>query len=132
MSTHVLCGESLIQAEVHTVCHACLQTREAAQNAKDELNGIMLRDNELRIGWGKAVTIPPTALAASTLPPGLAAVVAAKAASFAPPGTTTSLPWTLPSQEPEKKPHDGTGEDPPPPPPPPPHPPILFSAPQHS
>ena len=86
-----------------------LQTREAAQAAKDELNGILLRDNELRIGWGKAVTIPPAALAVSALPAGLAALAAAKGASVPPPGMATALPWATQPQEPEKKPHDGNG-----------------------
>lgn len=86
-----------------------MQTRESAQNAKDELNGIMLRDNELRIGWGKAVTIPPTALAATPIPIGLAALAAAKGASVPPPGMAASLPWANAPQEAEKKPHDGNG-----------------------
>ncbi|KAK9835798.1 hypothetical protein WJX74_008275 [Apatococcus lobatus] len=86
-------------------------TRESAQSAKDELNGIMLRDNELRIGWGKAVTIPPTAVAATPVPTGLAALAAAKGASFAPPGTAVSLPWANAPQEAEKKLHDGNGPD---------------------
>lgn len=90
-----------------------LQTRESAQNAKDELNGIMLRDNELKIGWGKAVTIPPAALAggaAPALPLGLAALAAAKGASVPPPGMAAPLPWANQPQESEKKPHDGNGE----------------------
>lgn len=86
-----------------------VQTRESAQNAKDELNGIMLRDNELRIGWGKAVTIPPTALAATPMPVGLAALAAAKGASVPPPGIAASLPWANAPQDAEKKPHDGNG-----------------------
>ena len=81
----------------------------------------MLRDNELRIGWGKAVTIPPTALAATPVPVGLAALAAAKGASFAPPGTAASLPWANAPQEVEKKPHDGSGR------PRPPHP-FLWHA----
>ncbi|KAK9865024.1 hypothetical protein WJX84_002089 [Apatococcus fuscideae] len=89
-------------------------TRESAQNAKDELNGIMLRDNELKIGWGKAVTIPPAALAggaAPALPLGLAALAAAKGASVPPPGMAAPLPWANQPQESEKKPHDGNGPD---------------------
>ena len=71
----------------------------------------MLRDNELRIGWGKAVTIPPAALAATAIPASLAAVAAAKGASVPPPGMAASLPWANQALEPERKPHDGNGED---------------------
>ena len=39
-----------------------MQRREDAQQAKDELNNVLLHDNELKIGWGKTVVLPSTPL----------------------------------------------------------------------
>ena len=65
-----------------------LQNREEAQRAKDDLNGIMLHDNELRIGWGKAIAIPSAPMFVLNPPGGLAAV---RGATIAPPGALASV-----------------------------------------
>ena len=52
------------------------QTRAHAQAAKDELNGAMLHDNELKIGWGKTVPIPLAPLYVAPNFAGTAAAVA--------------------------------------------------------
>ena len=39
-----------------------MQTRKDADKAMIGLNGILLHDFELKIGWGKAVPLPPTPL----------------------------------------------------------------------
>lgn len=65
-----------------------LQNREEAQRAKDDLNGIMLHDNELRIGWGKAISIPSAPMFVLNPPGGLVPV---RGATIAPPGALASL-----------------------------------------
>ena len=60
-----------------------VQNREEAQRAKDDLNGIMLHDNDLRIGWGKAIPIPSAPMFVLNPPGGIAA---ARGAAIAPPG----------------------------------------------
>lgn len=61
-----------------------LQNREEAQRAKDDLNGIMLHDNDLRIGWGKAIPIPSAPMFVLNPPGGIAP---ARGAAIAPPGS---------------------------------------------
>lgn len=39
-----------------------VQSRGHAQRAKDELDGVVLHDQDLKLGWGKAVTLPARAL----------------------------------------------------------------------
>ncbi len=46
-----------------------MQSRAAASRAKDELNGIILHDNELKLGWGKAIVIPSAPLYTAIGPP---------------------------------------------------------------
>jgi hypothetical protein len=43
-----------------------LQSRGAAARAKEELNGVLLHQQELKLGWGKAVSMPSTPLFAGT------------------------------------------------------------------
>ena len=62
-----------------------LQNREEAQRAKDDLNGIMLHDNDLRIGWGKAIPIPSAPMFVLNPRGGIAP---ARGAAIAPPGST--------------------------------------------
>lgn len=45
---------------------AGLQSRGHAQRAKDELDGIVLHEQDLKLGWGKAVTLPRRALNQTT------------------------------------------------------------------
>lgn len=47
-----------------TLC--ALQSRGAAARAKEELNGVLLHQQELKLGWGKAVAMPSTPLFAGT------------------------------------------------------------------
>lgn len=61
-----------------------LQNREEAQRAKDDLNGIMLHDNDLRIGWGKAIPIPSAPMFVLNPAGGVAP---ARGAAIAPPGS---------------------------------------------
>ena len=63
------------------------QNREEAQRAKDDLNGIMLHDNDLRIGWGKAIPIPAAPMFVLNPPGGVAPV---RGAAIGPPGALTS------------------------------------------
>lgn len=72
------------------------QTREGADRAKAELNGVLLHELELKIGWGKSVTIPPVALyTAASVAAGGKAVPVPKAAGAAvpPPGIEAAPPW---------------------------------------
>ncbi|KAL3151330.1 hypothetical protein ABBQ38_013163 [Trebouxia sp. C0009 RCD-2024] len=67
--------------------------REEAQRAKDDLNGIMLHDNDLRIGWGKSIPIPAAPMFVLNVPGG---AVPARGAAIGPPGsmgTTIGGPW---------------------------------------
>ncbi len=41
---------------------AVAQSRGHAQRARDELDGVLLHDQDLKLGWGKAVTLPSRAL----------------------------------------------------------------------
>jgi hypothetical protein len=43
-----------------------MQSRGAAARAKEELNGVLLHQQELKLGWGKAVAMPTTPLFAGT------------------------------------------------------------------
>ncbi len=72
-----------------------MQNREEAQRAKDDLNGIMLHDNELRIGWGKAIPIPSAPMFVLNPPGGVAP---ARGATIAPPGALAAAlgPWGAP------------------------------------
>lgn len=70
-----------------------VQNREEAQRAKDDLNGIMLHDNDLRIGWGKSIPIPAAPMFVLNVPGG---AVPARGAAIGPPGsmgTTIGGPW---------------------------------------
>lgn len=59
--------------------------------AKEDLNGILLHDNELKIGWGKAITIPPVPMySGAAVPP------PKQGAAIAPPGVDPVLPWVDP------------------------------------
>jgi hypothetical protein len=68
-----------------------LQTRNAAVQAKEELNGILLHDLELKIGWGKAIVIPPIPVYTAAGVP-----VIKQGASIAPPGVEAMPPWVDP------------------------------------
>lgn len=76
-----------------------MQTREEAQRAKDDLNGIMLHDNDLRIGWGKSIPIPAAPMFVLNPPGGVAPT---RGAAIAPPGQSPALaPWgALQTQQP--------------------------------
>ena len=63
------------------------QNRDEAQRAKDDLNGIMLHDNDLRIGWGKAIPIPSAPMFVLNPSGGVAP---ARGAAIAPPGALGS------------------------------------------
>lgn len=43
-----------------------MQSRGGAARAKDELNGVLLHQQELKLGWGKAVAMPAVPLYAGT------------------------------------------------------------------
>ncbi|KAG0584627.1 hypothetical protein KC19_3G223800 [Ceratodon purpureus] len=62
--------------------------RNEAQAAKDEMQGIIVYDYELRIGWGKSVSLPAQALPAP--PPGQMAVRAKEGA------TASTVAWSGP------------------------------------
>lgn len=73
-----------------------VQNREEAQRAKDDLNGIMLHDNDLRIGWGKAIPIPSAPMFVLNVPGG---AVPARGAAIGPPGSMGAAmggPWGHP------------------------------------
>lgn len=79
---------------------ACMQTREDAQRAKEDLNNVMLHDNELKIGWGKGVAIPSAPLYTSTEPSAGTggASRSVVGASVPPPGLAglpEAMPWAL-------------------------------------
>lgn len=83
-----------------------LQTREGADAAKDTLNGVMLHDNELRIGWGKGVALPSVPL---TMGSGGAPIVP-KGAAIPPPRAeafAAALPWAAPPVHSEPVSHLG-------------------------
>lgn len=88
----------------------CLQNRRAAERAKDELNGALLHELDLKIGWGKAVVIPPIPMYTSSGHGGLAPMLAAaRAAAQAPaPGQHAATPWG--KGEKDDGVHKGVGE----------------------
>lgn len=107
----------------HTVSYDCakaesvflLQTRAGAEKAKDELNGIMLHDLDLKIGWGKAVVLPPipvyTQSGKGGLAPMLAAAKAKAASAYASaPGLPAPAPWQAPPPAIDPNAHAGLGE----------------------
>ena len=92
-----------------------LQTRTGAERAKDELNGIVLHDLDLKIGWGKAVVLPPIPVYTQSGKGGLAPMLAAakaKAASAyaAAPGLVAPAPWQAPPPVQDADPHAGAGQ----------------------
>ncbi|KAK9825189.1 hypothetical protein WJX81_005170 [Elliptochloris bilobata] len=68
-------------------------TRPSADRAMAELNGAMLHDLELKIGWGKAVQLPPEPLYTAT---NMAAGGAARGVAVPPPGAEAAPPWADP------------------------------------
>jgi hypothetical protein len=44
------------------ICCVILQTRADAEAALKALDGLVLHDMEMKIGWGKAVPLPPVPL----------------------------------------------------------------------
>ncbi|KAJ7563699.1 hypothetical protein O6H91_03G121900 [Diphasiastrum complanatum] len=66
--------------------------RVEAQAAKDEMQGVIVYEYELRIGWGKAVALPAQALPAP--PPGQMAVRPKEG------GTTANVAWSGPGAPP--------------------------------
>lgn len=91
-----------------------MQTRAGAERAKDELNGIVLHDLDLKIGWGKAVVLPPIPVYTQSGKGGLGPMVAAakaKAASVyaATPGLQAPTPWQAPPPVQDTNPHRGRG-----------------------
>ena len=92
-----------------------MQTRLGAERAKDELNGIVLHDLDLKIGWGKAVVLPPIPVYTQSGKGGLAPMLAAakaKAASAyaATPGLVAPAPWQAPPPVQDADPHAGAGQ----------------------
>ena len=87
-----------------------MQTREGAERAKEELNGALLHELDLRIGWGKAVVLPPIPMYTSSGVGGLAPMMAAAraVAQAPPPGQQLQPPWSGPEEE--SDPHAGAGE----------------------
>ena len=78
-----------------------VQAREPADRAKAELNGVILHDLELKIGWGKAVQIPPapmyTAASVFATPGGgPAGGPKGPGAAVPPPGVDAAPPWVAP------------------------------------
>ncbi len=82
--------------------HGCtfVQDRAGADRAKAELNGVLLHDLELKIGWGKAIAIPPAPLyTAASVFAGSAVATSGKGAGGAavpPPGVDAAPPWVAP------------------------------------
>lgn len=90
------------------------QTRQAAERAKDELNGVLLKDVDLKIGWGKAVVLPPMPLYTASGAGGLSHMIAAAkqaVAQVAPAGQIPPPGWSIGQQAPEREadPHAGRG-----------------------
>ena len=77
-----------------------MQDRAGADRAKAELNGVLLHDLELKIGWGKAIAIPPAPLyTAASVFAGSAVATSGKGAGGAavpPPGVDAAPPWVAP------------------------------------
>lgn len=87
-----------------------MQTRTGADKAKAELNGVLLHDLELKLGWGKAVQLPPVPLYSAAAagaggpavgPPG-GVPKAAGLAAVPPPGTEAAPPWVAPTHSDDK------------------------------
>ncbi|KAH7416576.1 hypothetical protein KP509_14G097400 [Ceratopteris richardii] len=75
--------------------------RGDAQAAKDEMQGVILFDYEVRIGWGKAVALPAQALPAP--PPGQMAVRSKE-------GATAKVAWSGPGAPPPPSISSATAE----------------------
>jgi len=69
------------------------QTRPAADRAMAELNGALLHELELKIGWGKAVQLPLAPLYSAS---NMAAGGARAGVAIAPPGAEAAPPWADP------------------------------------
>ena len=70
-----------------------LQTRAGADKAKAELNGILLHDLELKIGWGKSIVIPPAPLYTAESVGISSAPLKPTRAAVPPPGVDAPAPW---------------------------------------
>lgn len=82
-----------------SIFDVAVQNRAGADKAKAELNGILLHELELKIGWGKSIVIPPAPLymAASV---GVASAAAKPSrAAVPPPGVEAAPPWTDPHKD---------------------------------
>ncbi len=98
---------SLVALTAHVVNNihdGLLQTRAGADRAKADLNGAILHDLELKLGWGKSVQLPPVPLySASTAgapagaggPPG-GPLGKPTGAAVPPPGVEAAPPWVAP------------------------------------
>lgn len=93
-----------------------LQTRPDAEKALNAMDGIVLHDNELRIGWGKSIPLP----AVPCWPPPASGVVlqhtvigyskvvvqpVVKAAAIAPPGASAAAMAMHASRNDDDNPH---------------------------
>ena len=76
-----------------------MQNRAGADKAKAELNGILLHDLELKIGWGKSVVIPPAPLYTAASVGVASAPSKPSRAAVPPPGVEAAPPWTDPHKE---------------------------------
>ena len=87
------------------------QTRHGAEQAKDELNGAILHDLDLKIGWGKAIVLPPIPMYTSSGTGGLAPMMAAARAiaQAPPPGQAAIAPWSSGQEKEPEDPHKGNG-----------------------
>mmetsp|Transcript_16329 Transcript_16329/g.48953 ORF Transcript_16329/g.48953 Transcript_16329/m.48953 type:complete len:1001 (+) Transcript_16329:302-3304(+) len=89
-------------------------SRGHAQRAKDELDGVVLHDQDLKLGWGKAVTLPARALNQGATP-GSAPLPSKVGAAVPPPGVEAPPPWSDPhaAQQPRggSSVHHGNGPD---------------------
>ena len=70
-----------------------MQTRAGADKAKAELNGILLHDLELKIGWGKSIVIPPAPLYTAESVGISSAPLKPTRAAVPPPGVDAPAPW---------------------------------------
>ena len=94
-----------------------MQTRAGADRAKADLNGVLLHDLELKLGWGKSVQLPPVPLySASTAggpaggggPQGGTPVGKSAGAAVPPPGVEAAPPWVAPPHTDDSS-QDGVG-----------------------
>ena len=76
-----------------------MQTRAGADRAKAELNGILLHDLELKIGWGKSIVIPPAPLYPAESVGISSAPLKPSGAAVPPPGVDAAPPWTEPHRD---------------------------------